>query len=237
MRAYGKIESGFWHNSKVRPLTEGAKLLLLYIYSCQHGNSLGCFVLPDGYISADLEWSSERVSKHVSELVSKGFIERDNNTNLTKILGWFGHNTIENENVAKAAIKTIKSLPNCIVKNSLINDLNELGNKFLNKFANELGNEFLNPEPIPEPIPEPSKYRFAAIVIKLNEEDYQKFKSTYYAIPDFDAELKAADQQYAKEPASNWFIALGNRLNLKHQNLLAKNPIKKPEIRAGMGQL
>ncbi len=159
MRAYGKLESGFWQNQKVRKLTDAAKLLLTYIYSTPHGNSVGCFVLPDGYIMADMNWPSELVSKHVLELVAEGFIERDAPTNLLRIVGWFDHNTIENDNVAKAAVKTIRSLPVCAVSIALFKDLNTISNRFLNPYLNELrnvfGNGFLNPEPKPEPEPEP----------------------------------------------------------------------------------
>ncbi|KKL69509.1 hypothetical protein LCGC14_2114190, partial [marine sediment metagenome] len=85
MRKYGKIETAFWHNPKVRGLSESARLLYLYMISCPHGNSLGCFVLPDGYISADLEWDQRQVSKHVNELVSGRLIERSETSSLIRI--------------------------------------------------------------------------------------------------------------------------------------------------------
>lgn len=155
MRSYGKIESGFWQNPKMRQLSEKSRLLLIYLFTCHHGNSIGCFILHDGYIAADLGWSSEHVSEHVSELVSKHHIERDKSTFLTRIIGWFGHNVIENGNVLKAAAKTIKSIPDCQIKFNLIKELKEFGNEFGNRFMNELANGFLNPEPKPEPKPEP----------------------------------------------------------------------------------
>lgn len=76
-----------------------------------------------------------------------------------------------------------------------------------------------------------NKYRFAATVIRLTEKDYLNLKKTYFAIPDFDAELKAADQQYEREPPGNWFIALGNRLNGRHQFFLSKAPPGKQKIK------
>ena len=87
MRAYGKIESTFWQNPKMKPLSDTEKLFLLYIYSTPHGNSQGCFILPVGYISADMNWPFERVTKHVNELVSKVFIEWNETLNLVKING------------------------------------------------------------------------------------------------------------------------------------------------------
>lgn len=155
MRAYGKIETTFWQNPKVKKLSDGGRSLLLYMLTCPHGNSVGCFVLPDGYICADLEWPSERVSEHVRELVSKGFIERDENTSLTRVLGWWGHNTIENGNVAKAALKALRLLPRGRIFYNAVQELKQLGNKFVNELANAFEDVFRNPEPEPEPEPEP----------------------------------------------------------------------------------
>ena len=70
-------------------------MLLLYLYACPHGNMIGCFVLPPEYISADMRWPSDRVSDRVSELVSNGFVDVCAETDLIRIRGWFGHNTID----------------------------------------------------------------------------------------------------------------------------------------------
>ncbi len=154
MRKYGKIETAFWHNPKVRGLSESARLLYLYMISCPHGNSLGCFVLPDGYISADLEWDQEQVSKHVSELVSSGLIQQSETSSLIRIVGWFGHNTIENQKVAMAANDILKTLPKDAVFLCLINELDIINNRFLNEYLNEYRNRARVPEPEPEPEPE-----------------------------------------------------------------------------------
>jgi len=120
MSRYGKIESGFWQNPRVRELSERGRYLLTYLLSCPHGNSAGCFVLRNGYIADDLAWPSERVAETISELSRNGFIERDDKSFLLRIVGWWGHNTIENPNVAKHVAKEINALPNCQVKQRLI---------------------------------------------------------------------------------------------------------------------
>lgn len=155
MREYGKIKSSFWTNSKIRSLSERGRSLLLYIYSCPHGNSIGCFVLPSGYICEDMGWDNKLVSELVSELVSKGFIDRDENTRLTRIKSWWEHNSIENLNVAKSAVKTLAMLPKCEILNDVIQELKQTGNKFINELSNSFGNEFPNPEREPKPEPEP----------------------------------------------------------------------------------
>jgi hypothetical protein len=75
------------------------------------------------------------------------------------------------------------------------------------------------------------RYRFAGLVIRLNEKDYGELKTKYARIPDFDLELEAADKQYANDPKiqKNWFIVLNNRLNSKHQQFMLKPQIKAAE--------
>ncbi|MDP6588634.1 MAG: hypothetical protein QF666_04220 [Alphaproteobacteria bacterium] len=162
MRTYCRIETSFWQNPKVRALScDEARHLPLYLYICPHGNSLGCLVLPDGYIMADLNWPFETLSERFLELSAKGFVERDQASSLVRILGWFGHNRIENKNVAQGAVKIIAALPRGDILNNLLADLNEIDNKFLTPLlsrsanrSDRVSNESESPEPEPEPNPE-----------------------------------------------------------------------------------
>jgi hypothetical protein len=227
LRTFGKLESSFWRNPKTKRLDDQSKLLLTYLFSCQHGNSIGCFVLPLGYISADLGWPTERVSELVSELVRKGFIERDEETELTRIVGWFGHNYIENSNVAKGVIKTLGTLPRGPVFTNLLKALNELQNEFLTtlliEYRNKLANEFPTPEPEPETKPEPDKdaakaapLAFSGKVIKLKNQDLATWKKSYCHIPNLEGVLHSRDDWLAHDAPpdtrKSWFVSTSNYL-------------------------
>ena len=155
MREFGRIETVIWRNGRFRDLSDDARLLWLYVLCCPHGNAVGCFVLPDGYIAADLDWSFERVSETVSELLAKGRIDRDEATSLTRVRGWWGHNTIENPNVAKAAMKAILSLPKCGVLSRFLTDFEPfpipLAKLLHERFPNGYPNTIETKEPEPEP--------------------------------------------------------------------------------------
>lgn len=120
MSRYGRIESGFWHSRKVKKLSEGGRFLLLYLLSCPHGNMTGCFVLPVGYVSSDLGWTSDRVESAFADLGENGLAERDGETSLIRICGWWGHNPIDNGNQAKAVVREALLLPDCAIKANLI---------------------------------------------------------------------------------------------------------------------
>ena len=68
MRDYGKVHTSFWISDGMRRVSDGARLLALYLLTGQHTNMNGCFRLPDGYVSEDLNWTSERVAKGFKEL-------------------------------------------------------------------------------------------------------------------------------------------------------------------------
>lgn len=245
MRVYGKLESVFWQNPKVCKLSDSSKLLLIYIYSSPHGNSVGCFVLPDGYISADMRWNIELVTKHVSELVSEGFIERNNDTNIIRIIGWFDHNTIENDNVAKSAIKTVKVLPCCNEKDKLINDMISASNKFINKYRNELLNELLNPEPEPKPdITIHTDVREKTDFQKVYESGCEIFPSLTIAATEIihkwlqdgcrpDSDIIPVIKRHTRKNINSWTYFTGAVMDAKATRL---NPLPEGKINGYTGQ-
>src|SRR5262249_6811035 len=131
-RTYGKIEIAFWTNPKIRKLDIQARELLLHLFSCPHGNLAGCFVLPLEYVTADLRLDEAKASVYLKHLADEGYIERDEVTGATRIRGWWGHNGIENENVGRAVVRTLLSLPDTIIRLHAFADLaRQLGtNKF-----------------------------------------------------------------------------------------------------------
>lgn len=61
MRTYGKIYSNFWEDDTFktfRSLPDFEFRLIIYLFTCKHGNVSGCFRLPVGYIVSDLELPS-----------------------------------------------------------------------------------------------------------------------------------------------------------------------------------
>jgi hypothetical protein len=106
MSRYGIVEAGFWQNAKIKPLSDTDALMLIYLFSCPHGNSIGCFVLPEGYITADRpQWGAETVRDTLSRLGKYGFIDRDAATNVTRVVGWFGHSPPANGKVVVSMLK------------------------------------------------------------------------------------------------------------------------------------
>ena len=111
MRDYGKVFSTFWTSDSTRELSDDAKMLALYLLTGPHSNIIGCFRLPDGYVSEDMGWSIQRVSKVFTELFRKGFATREETTKwvfISKHLKW---NPLENPNQITGALKLYDQIP------------------------------------------------------------------------------------------------------------------------------
>ena len=70
--------------------------LALYMLTSPHGNSLGCFRLPMAYLCDDLGRDIKTVRKTLSKLFEIGFLERDEDSGWTWIVGFLDHNPIPN---------------------------------------------------------------------------------------------------------------------------------------------
>ena len=119
---YQKIHAQIWHDEKFVGLSCDAKLLFLYLLTSPHSNSLGIYVLPLQYAIADIGWNEKRLQKPFRELLGIGFILYDERVKLLCIKNHLKHNSIENENQSKYALKGLTSLP----KSALFSHLLEL---------------------------------------------------------------------------------------------------------------
>ena len=111
MREYARVHSTFWSSPTIAALSDDGKLLALYLMTCSHNTIAGVFRIPDGYISEDIGWTSERVSKGLCELFDNGFANRCETTKWVWLINHLKWNKPENPNQRKAAAKVVASIP------------------------------------------------------------------------------------------------------------------------------
>ena len=77
-----------------------------------------------------------------------------------------------------------------------------------------------------------SAYAWSGQVIRLSRQDYDGWRKVYSAVPDFDAELRAADDYYAANPPKEgkWFFPVSNWLKKAHQDAAERRRKKVPRI-------
>lgn len=127
MRDYGKVYSTFWSSETTGQLSDDGKLLALYLMTCSHSTIAGVYRLPDGYVSEDLNWGSERVQKGFDELFRKGFANRCGTTKWVWVCKHLEWNKPENPNQRKSASKIALSVPDgCVWKRDFMRDCAEV---------------------------------------------------------------------------------------------------------------
>lgn len=163
MRDYGKVQSTFWTSDDIRRLSDTARMLALYLLTGPHTNQIGCFRLPDGYVSEDLNWTIETVQKGFAELSENGFANRDEGSKWVFINNFLKWNEIENPNQGKSAIRLFDQVPNSSsVKVSLAKALKGFEHRFkeddlrvLEPFTKPFRNQEQEQEQDQEQIPNP----------------------------------------------------------------------------------
>lgn len=111
MREYGQLQIEFWSDPKVLQLSDQAKILMVYLITGPHSNSLGCMRVPTGYIQDDLNWERDTVETRCEELVKQGLVHRDWKTGWTLLPRFLKHNPPANNSVAANLEKLFRKVP------------------------------------------------------------------------------------------------------------------------------
>ncbi len=122
-RSYGKVSISLWRSRKFRPTSDSSKLFYMYLHTCPHVNSIGCFWLPKGYIMADLGWDNSAVDRAITELSERKLIGWNEDEEVMSITQFLEHSSITNMKHAAGAVKHAVALPDCDLKVKVINEL------------------------------------------------------------------------------------------------------------------
>lgn len=110
MREYSKVSPKLWRSKRFRLLaTDDARMFYLYLLTCEHQTSAGCFRLPDAYAASDLGWDTERMEGARAPLVTD-MIGHDAETDEYFVRRWFNHNPPTNQKHLKGVQRIISEL-------------------------------------------------------------------------------------------------------------------------------
>src|SRR5690349_18898006 len=110
-RDFSKVSPKVWRSPRFRGLqNEQAKLFYLYLLTCEHQSSAGCFRLPDAYAAADLAWSENDLAAAREGCVDAGLLIHDPETEEYFVPRWFKHNPSTNGKHRKGIERLISDL-------------------------------------------------------------------------------------------------------------------------------
>lgn len=102
---YGKILSGMWSDQRFQALGCGAKLLYVYLLSCEHCSSIGLFKLGMGYVMDDMDVSRKEAESAMAELEGQGLASYDKGTKTCLIHRYLRYNPPQNPKHLKGMAK------------------------------------------------------------------------------------------------------------------------------------
>lgn len=158
MRDYGKISTLIWDSKKFKSLRKDEfRYFYLYLHTCTHVNSIGCFKLKIEYIMGDLKWDEKASDRAIKELCIAGLIEWDSEESLILITQFLEKSPTTNPKHAIGSARIALNLPESPLKHKTIENLKG------DKFASELPDikdydspiDTTLPLPTTEPLPEP----------------------------------------------------------------------------------
>lgn len=133
MRIYGSVQICFWENSEIQCLSDQAKILAIYLLTGPHSNMIGCFRLPDGYVSEDLRWDPHIAKQAFNQLSKIDFLTRDEKSFWVMVHHFLKWNPIQNPRQGIGIQKLFDVVPGqSTVFKPLINALLTYG-KYLDK--------------------------------------------------------------------------------------------------------
>ncbi len=109
-REFNKIAPALWRSKRFSLLSSIGKVVHLYLMTCEHQNSAGCFRLPDAYAVSDLGCSLEEYLVARDELIAAELVSFDRETNEVFVHRWFKHNPATNDKHAIGAERLISEI-------------------------------------------------------------------------------------------------------------------------------
>ena len=111
MREFVKISQTLWKSKKFKALpSDDARYCYLYILTCPHSNSAGCFDLPPDYIATDLRWGKDRCIAALQTLCEAALIQFDGDEETILLENWFEFNSPANPKHAVGMLAQLKQV-------------------------------------------------------------------------------------------------------------------------------
>lgn len=125
LRRFSMVSPSIWNSRRFAKLTNESKLLQLYLITCGHQNSCGCFALPDLYACADLGWELPQYQSARQELIDAGLIAYGPEKSFVFVRNWFKHCSPANEKHKIGTLRLVSEIKDEAVRSEVVEEFNE----------------------------------------------------------------------------------------------------------------
>lgn len=179
MGHYRKVETRIHADEKYRKLSDRGKLLFLTVLTHENMTSLGAMKAYPAAMAAELNWTLKQYDDAFAECAKVRILAADPFCGFLWAVNFLRYNPPENPNVVAGWSKALDKIPECKLRNELIDQVRAYLEPFPDGYRNRFGTV---PKPLPsqepeqEPEPEPDKKRASS---KDAGEGFAEFWSAY----------------------------------------------------------
>lgn len=124
MREFCKVSPTVWRSKKFRALPSmECRLVYLYLLTCPHANSAGCFDIHPLYAAADLGIGEELFLDCIETLSKTGLVEWDGDENTVLIGNWVEFNGPQNPKHALGILSQLSQVSSDSLRTKAFQDL------------------------------------------------------------------------------------------------------------------
>jgi uncharacterized phage protein (TIGR02220 family) len=117
---YRKIDPRIWNDEKFRTLSNDGKLVFLFLLSHPHMTALGAMRASIAGLASELQWPTKAFGEAFREALSKGMCKHDSEASFIWLPKFLKYNGPESPNVVKSWSQSADLLPECEMKNELL---------------------------------------------------------------------------------------------------------------------
>lgn len=155
MARYSKIERCILNDHKFNSLSDDGKLVFLILLIHPHLTAIGAMRASLPGLASELGWPIERFKKAFAEAFKKDMVKYDEKACLIWMPNYLKHNRPESPNVVKSWEQSLDYLPECKLKNELIQHVKTFVNTLSQTFQEALPEVFFKPcESLSEDLPQ-----------------------------------------------------------------------------------
>lgn len=140
MAKYYPVWPKYWRGARKR-WDDQAKLLGLYLLTCEHRNLEGLYFLPKSYVVGDLGWPMRTVDRALSVLIADGFCAYDEDAEVILVPKALAHQAPKTEKQITGATRALALVPDTSLWHAFL----EACRSHAPSLADAIGNGITNP--------------------------------------------------------------------------------------------
>lgn len=178
MARYRKIDPRIWNDEKFRAMSDNGKLLFFLLLTHPHMTSLGAMRGTLAGLGAELGWSEKVFRQAFQEAFSRGLVKYSEIAAFIWLPNFINYNKPENPNVFKSWESSFDLIPECELKNELIQSVKDFAKDLSKAFQDALPEVFRTPLLIQEQEHKQEKKEPA----NFSEEDFSLVHEMYESL-------------------------------------------------------